>query len=210
MVDSGLLMKRTLKIAIYVLLASGFGVVLMVLASSLIDPTSNRAKNQTNNSQQAVLGKMITLSPRPAQPSAGFLNEAGEQLFLSDFNGKVVLLNIWATWCEPCVEEMPSLDALQAKLGGDNFEVIAISEDRLMQDVKIFYQEYNIKNLPIYMDEKFAVVTQLYVKDYPKGLPITILYDRQGREIFRLSGGFDWVSDEAITRIEKAILKTAN
>ncbi|MBL4618335.1 MAG: redoxin domain-containing protein [Robiginitomaculum sp.] len=202
-------MKRTLKIAIYVLLASGFAVVLMVLASSLIDPTSNQAKNQTNsNIQQAVLGKMITLSPRPKQPNAKFLNAAGEKLVLEQFKGKVILLNIWATWCEPCVEEMPSLDALQDKLGGDDFEVIAISEDRSIEDVKTFYQEYNIENLTIYMDEKFSVVTQLYVKDYPKGLPITILYDRQGREIFRLSGGFDWVSDEAITRIEKVILSS--
>lgn len=199
-------MKKNLKLAIYLVLAFGLAVVLFVLARSIIDPNSNQTRNQQNNKgPQAVIGQFVMLDPRPPQPKATFFDGSGNEVSLQTFQGKVVLLNIWATWCEPCVKEMPSLDKLQAQLGGDDFAVVAVSADRSIKDAKAFYVEHQIQYLNLYQDTGFEVVQQLYVKGYPTGLPLSVLYDRQGKELARLSGEFDWVSDEAILRIKKAI-----
>jgi len=199
-------MKKFLKISLYSLFFIGAVGILFVMARSVIDPDRTQARiEQNDKSARPVLGQLITLNPRPPRPDVPFLDANGDERTLAEFEGKVILLNIWATWCVPCVEEMPSLDQLQAKLGGADFEVVAISEDRVAADAKAFYVEHNLKNLAFYQDKSFGVVRQLYVKDYPTGLPISVLYDREGRELARLSGGFDWVSETAITRINQAI-----
>ncbi|PHR63154.1 MAG: redoxin [Robiginitomaculum sp.] len=199
-------MQKLSKIALYLLLAIGLAGILFVTAKSLINPNGKQARNEQNDkSSQPVLGQLVTLKPRPSRPSAIFLGQDGTEFILEQFEGKVVLLNIWATWCEPCVKEMPSLDALQAQLGGENFVVVAISEDRSAEEALEFYEKNAIQNLTFYRDKDFGLVRELYVKDYPTGLPISVLYDRQGRELARLSGGFDWISEAAITRIEQAI-----
>ncbi len=199
-------MQKVSKTALYLLLAIGLAGILFVLTKSLINPNGKQARNDQNDkSSQTVLGQLVTLKPRPPRPTATFLDRDGRELVLGDFEGKVVLLNIWATWCEPCVKEMPSLDALQAQLGGNDFAVIAISEDRSAEEALAFYEENSIQHLTFYRDKDFGLVRELYVKDYPTGLPISVLYDRDGRELARLSGGFDWISDMAINRIEQAV-----
>jgi thiol-disulfide isomerase/thioredoxin len=197
-------MRKPIKLAMYSLLAAGLGCILFVLVKSLIPPTSN-SMEQKAGPVKPVLGELITLSPRPAQPEGVFLDETGADKALSDFTGKVILLNIWATWCEPCVKEMPSLDALQAKMGSDDFQVVAISADRSAEEAKAFYADNQIIHLAFYQDKGFDIVRGLYVEGYPSGLPVTVLYSRDGKELARLSGGFDWVSDIAIARIQAAI-----
>ncbi|VAV88039.1 hypothetical protein MNBD_ALPHA06-7 [hydrothermal vent metagenome] len=199
-------MQKSIKFGLYLLLALGLAAILLVLAKSVVDPKGKQARiEQNDKGAEAVIGQLVQLKPRPAQPNAVFLDGNGQQRQLSEFNGKVILLNVWATWCPPCVEEMPSLDQLQAQLGGADFAVVAISVDRQIKDAESFFADHNINNLALYQDKGFDVVRQLYVKDYPSGLPISVLYDRQGRELARLSGGFDWVSEAAISRIEQAI-----
>ena len=109
--------------------------------------------------------------------------------------GKVLLVNVWATWCIPCREEMPTLDALQATLGGDNFEVVALSIDRAGPPVvRKFYDEIGVKHLKTYVDKTMLSATALRTV----GLPTTILINRQGQELGRLVGPAEWDDPEMI------------
>ena len=137
---------------------------------------------------------------REAKPtaSAAFADADGGAASLADFRGKVVLVNVWATWCAPCVREMPTLDRLAAALGGEDFAVVAISVDRQgLPAVARFYDTHGIADLPPFVDPSYAVPRALGVV----GLPTTLLLDRAGREIGRLVGGAEWDSPEAIALI---------
>lgn len=118
-----------------------------------------------------------------------FQNGDGRQLTLADFRGRVVLLNIWATWCAPCRIEMPTLDHLQAALGGPHFEVVALSIDRAgAKAVTRFYAEIGVKHLAMYIDSSGKAARALGAL----GLPTTLLIDLAGREIGRVVGPAEW------------------
>jgi thiol-disulfide isomerase/thioredoxin len=136
-------------------------------------------------------------SPRPA-PEIGFTTLSGEPASLADFHGKVVLLNLWATWCAPCVQEMPSLERLQAQLGGEDFTVLALSSDRGgARVVEPFLENLGLKQLHPYLDPKSAATRSLGAR----GLPTTLLIDREGREIGRIEGGAQWDGPAAMALI---------
>ena len=127
-------------------------------------------------------------SPCPTSPSQ---DGAGKPLKLSDWKGRVVLVNLWATWCAPCRKEMPDLAKLQKELGSDQFEVVAISVDRKGAEASsAFLKETGADNLKLYVEPTTKIVSELQ----SAGLPATILVDRQGREIGRLLGPADWAS----------------
>lgn len=133
-------------------------------------------------------------------PNVAFENGAGRKVTLADFRGKVVLLNLWATWCAPCRKEMPSLDRLQRQLGGPGFEVVALSIDRGgTAAVQIFYEEINVRALAVYIDASGQAPGQLGVV----GIPTTLLIDGAGREIGRLTGPAEWDSPAAIAAIRR-------
>lgn len=121
---------------------------------------------------------------------------------MADFKGKVVLLNIWATWCHPCREEMPALDKLQKDLGGDDFEVVAMNIDRGSPDkAKDFLKEVKAENLAFYRDPSGRLFTKLKAV----GMPTTLLVNRDGEELGRLVGPAEWDSPEAVRLIQAAI-----
>ncbi len=123
-----------------------------------------------------------------------FITEDGGEATLGDYKGKVVLLNFWATWCAPCRHEMPMLSALQAELGGDDFEVVTLATGRnMVPAMQKFFNEIDVTNLPLHRDPKQAVAREMAVF----GLPATIIMDREGREIARLQGDADWSSENA-------------
>lgn len=131
-----------------------------------------------------------------------FEDETGAALTLADFHGKVVLLNIWATWCAPCREEMPTLDSLQAQLGGEQFEVVALSIDHSGRDaVEKFYRDISIKHLRMYIDPSTLATATLGIE----GVPTTLLVDREGREIGRLVGATEWDSPAMVDLITRTI-----
>jgi thiol-disulfide isomerase/thioredoxin len=131
--------------------------------------------------------------PRPI-PQRPFLDGKEQPLTLDQFKGRVVLLNFWATWCQPCREEMPSLDRLQAELGGPDFAVVAVSLDEQgLVEVQHFFQMLGIKHLGIYLDPPNAMALALKVK----GLPTTILLDREGMAVGSLVGPAEWDTPEA-------------
>lgn len=140
-------------------------------------------------------------TPRPVAEIA-FENAQGKALSLSDFLGKTVLVNIWATWCGPCRREMPTLDRLQAQLGGASFEVLALSIDRAGQKpVEKFYRDVGIQNLALYIDASGKSTRALGVI----GLPTTLLIDRRGREIGRLVGPAEWDAPSMVAFIRTHI-----
>jgi thiol-disulfide isomerase/thioredoxin len=135
-------------------------------------------------------------------PEIGFEDSAAQPRTLADFRGKVVLLNIWATWCLPCRNEMPTLDRLQAELGGPDFEVVALSVDRKGPDaVKKFFGEIGIEHLALHIDTSSKAMFALGVV----GLPTTLLIDREGKEIGRLIGPAEWDSLEMVAFIRDHI-----
>lgn len=137
--------------------------------------------------------------PRPL-PELRFVDGEGRPLTLADFRGKVILLNIWATWCIPCLREMPTLDRLQAKLGGPRFEVVVLSIDiGGIPVVEKFYRALKLDSLGIYVDKTLRAQRDLGIV----GIPTTLLIDRQGREIGRLAGPAEWDSKEAIKAIRR-------
>jgi thiol-disulfide isomerase/thioredoxin len=131
-----------------------------------------------------------------------FEDAAGRTRTLADFRGKIVLLNIWATWCAPCREEMPALDRLQAQMGGERFQVVALSVDQQGAPiVRKFYGEVGIKALPLYIDPSAQAAFKLDAA----GLPATLLVDRAGREIGRHLGAVKWDSPEVLAQLRRAI-----
>jgi thiol-disulfide isomerase/thioredoxin len=111
---------------------------------------------------------------------------------LSSFRGKTILLNVWATWCAPCVAEIPSLDQLQKEHGNDRFEVVAVSQDMQAVDAESFLITKNIEHLGFYHDNTLGLASDVKVA----GLPISIFYDKNGVELVRIPGEVNWQSAE--------------
>ena len=133
-------------------------------------------------------------------PQLTFQDANGRAHTLADFKGKVVLLNVWATWCEPCRKEMPALDRLQAELGGDRFQVVPLSVDQQgLPIARRFYGEIGIKALPLYVDPTAKAAFTLDAA----GLPVTLLVDRAGREIGRHLGAVQWDSPDVVAELRR-------
>jgi thiol-disulfide isomerase/thioredoxin len=116
----------------------------------------------------------------------------GAQTSLSDFRGKYLLVNFWATWCAPCLKEMPQLDALQQEFGGEDFQVLTIATGRNQPAaIKRFFKKAAIKALPVLTDPKQALAREMDVL----ALPVTLVLDREGREVARMVGDAEWYGD---------------
>jgi thiol-disulfide isomerase/thioredoxin len=143
--------------------------------------------------------------PQPA-PELSFFDADGNELSLADFRGKVVVLNLWATWCAPCRREMPGLDRLQAEHGGADLHVLPLSLDRgEIGQIREFYDEVGVQELEIYHDPTAAAGRVLRAP----GLPTTLVIDREGREVGRVLGPAEWDSDEAVALLKAIMGETA-
>ncbi len=145
--------------------------------------------------------------PRPTLDLA-FADADRNDLTLADFRGKWVLLNVWATFCYPCLREMPSLDRLQTVLGDDSFEIIALNEDFGDTAKKIdisasYYAETELENLKIYVDYNDRD-KKSYIRLRIRWMPTTILIDPEGREVGRHEGAVDWASGESVEVLRAA------
>jgi len=144
-------------------------------------------------------------SPKPA-PAMAFKAKDGTATTLADFRGRVLLVNYWATWCSPCVAEMPSLDRLEAAMGGPGFAVLPVASDRAgLRVVEPFYAKTELKRLPIYLDQDMKFTRGSGVR----GLPTTILIDREGNEVGRLEGNAEWDAPEAQALIRRYLPEKA-
>jgi len=135
-------------------------------------------------------------------PEVKFQDASGQERTLAGWRGKVVLLNLWATWCLPCRKEMPALDRLQREMASDQFEVVAVSVDRTGLDgARKFLEEAKAEKLALYADGTARLATTLRAA----GLPATLLLDREGREIGRLLGPAEWDGEDAKRLIRWAL-----
>ena len=153
--------------------------------------------------QDAPQNLVLDEAPKPL-PELRFQDAAGKSLGLSDFRGKVVVLNLWATWCIPCRAEMPTLDRLQAQLGGPRFEVLALSIDRGgRKAVDPFFRQVGITHLTRNLDPGGEAASRLGVL----GLPTTLLIDPKGRELGRLIGPAEWDSAEMTAFLRRLVAR---
>ncbi len=154
-------------------------------------------------------GEVAALAVSRVPPPIGdlsFLGPDGQPASLAGLRGKTILLNLWATWCVPCRQEMPSLDRLQARLGGADFEVVAIDIDTTRLDRRrAFLDDVGIKSLAFYADPSADVFQRLKKAGKVVGLPTTILLDPKGCELGIMPGPADWASDDAIRLARAAI-----
>ena len=152
-----------------------------------------------NSLRTGAMTTFVLKQPPAPLPDIRFVNGKGEEVSLKSFAGKVVLLNLWATWCAPCREEMPALERLQKQLGSDKFQVVALAVDKAGLDgARKFLKDNNIAGLALYADPTARVGTELKVI----GMPTTILINAEGRELGRLIGPAAWDSPEAKRLIE--------
>jgi thiol-disulfide isomerase/thioredoxin len=149
----------------------------------------------------------LTMATAPLRlPDLAFEDAEGKPKKLSDWHGRTVLVNLWATWCVPCRTEMPALESLQTRLGGPNFEVVAVNIDtRDPQKPKKFLKDANLPRLSYFSDQKAKVFQDLKVIGRALGMPTSVLVDGQGCEIATIAGPAEWGSDDAIKLITAAM-----
>lgn len=147
----------------------------------------------------------INKSPAPLADIT-FFSHDGRPLKIKDFAGKVVLMNLWATWCAPCRAEMPALDRLQGELGGKDFEVVAVNIDTNRLDrPKAFLTEVGVKKLTYYQDQSANIFTDLKKAGKAFGMPTTLLIDKQGCELGVMAGPAEWSGQDASYLIRTAL-----
>nr|WP_246526986.1 TlpA disulfide reductase family protein [Plastoroseomonas hellenica] len=133
-------------------------------------------------------------------PEFGFTDAEGASKSPADFPGKALLVNFWATWCPPCVAEMPALDRLQAMLASEGIQVLALSSDRGGRaQVEPFYQRNSLRNLGVWLDPRGAAGRAFGVR----GLPTTVLIDRSGSEVARAEGAAEWDAPAMVAAIRR-------
>ncbi len=153
----------------------------------------------------------LTMAAAPLRlPDLAFVDADGKPKKLSDWRGRTVLVNLWATWCVPCRKEMPALEGLQTRLGGPEFEVVAINIDtRDPQKPKNFLREANLTRLGYFSDQQAKVFQDLKAIGRALGMPTSVLVDGQGCEIATIAGPAEWDSDDAIKLITAAMKPVA-
>jgi thiol-disulfide isomerase/thioredoxin len=144
------------------------------------------------------IGQFIPVAPPQPAPAAAFTDAAGNRVSLRDFVGRPTVVNLWATWCAPCLKEMPSLDRLQAKLTG-RLQVAAIAEDHGGGKVVApFVAKRQLHDLKIYLDPEQAVAEAFKVR----GLPTSVVLDARGREVGKVEGGADWMAPKMLSVLQ--------
>lgn len=155
---------------------------------------------------QAAIGAVAAMSPLDPPrtlPALGFKGPDGKPLTLQDFAGKTVLLNLWATWCFPCREEMPALDRLENLMGNNGFEVVAVNIDTGSDEKpKAFLSETGIKHLKAYRDDTMGIFNALKKEGLAVGLPVTLLVDAKGCVMGSMNGPAAWDGPDAKALIE--------
>jgi thiol-disulfide isomerase/thioredoxin len=139
-------------------------------------------------------------------PDLAFRDASGQPKPLAEWRGRTVLLNLWATWCVPCRKEMPALDALQAKLGGPEFEVVAVNIDtRNLDKPKSWLREVGVDHLAYYSDPNAKVFQDLKAVGKAIGMPTTLIVDPNGCELASLAGPAEWASDDGVKLVSAAL-----
>lgn len=184
---------------------AGAAFVLYVIITASLKPNDGASPSALTQDNALLTGEMADFEyayPPRGAPQIAF-DHQGKSVTLADFRGKAVLVNFWATWCAPCLKELPSLDSLQKDLGGRKFEVVAIAADpRGPETARAFLDRLDIRHLKLYADPTLQFTSAIGGANI---LPVSILYDAKGREVGRIVGDADWTSPEAKRLVESVI-----
>ena len=195
--------RAPLKYAALAVLALSAGIA----AAMLFPGVGGKLRDFRAAYLQDPLNKFTRHAEPQVVPDIAFNDADGRPVRLSDWRGQLVLLNIWATWCGPCKAEMPSLDRLQAKLGGKEFTVLALSTDRGgPQAPAQFFSRESITHLKVFNDK----TGEAAIRMKEPGLPLSIVLNEEGQEIARLFGPMEWDSPEMIAQLEAWKFRKAN
>ena len=196
-------LRPAIVIVVLAVIAAAFGVYLKGEGDGKVETAPPAVEGQVSRAlATGAMAAFVVKGERKAAPEISFTAENGQATSLQAWKGRVVLVNLWATWCAPCRKEMPSLAALQSEMGSKDFEVVAISVDRKgLEASGQFLKEVGASGLKLYADPSTGALSQLQAV----GLPASILIDRQGREIGRLLGPAEWNSPEAKALITAAL-----
>jgi len=219
MTDSREAQLRQAKKRLAIILAGGFAGIVVGLAgiygiarltsNVAVAPECRPAMETVQRVAPLARGEVaaLTVAKTPKRPpDLAFLDEAGARKTLADWRGRTVLFNLWATWCVPCRKEMPALEALQAKLGGKDFEVVAVNIDtRDAEKPKAWLKEVGITKLGYFADPSAKVFQDLKEAGKAFGMPTTLLIDANGCEIATLAGPAEWASEDALKLIAAAL-----
>ena len=199
--------------AVVVGAAIGFAALYGVGRTAAGDPACRGAVALSNRIAPLAHGEVaaLTMAQTPLRlPDLAFLDAGGQPKKLSDWRGRTVLLNLWATWCVPCRKEMPALDKLQTKLGSPDFQVVAINIDtRDPAKPKAFLKEAELTKLDYFTDTSAKVFQELKSVGRALGMPTSVLVDGQGCEIATIAGPAEWDSDDAVKLISAALKPAA-
>ncbi len=191
-------MNSSLKHILTVFVAIGVLSLIYVIGAAMMGEPSNRNSGFVPGGDMA---RFVIVSERPEFPKVPFTNKLGSKVRVTDFGGQVILVNLWATWCGPCLVEMPALDRLQEALGGSRFKVVAISLDRDPDKARDWMETNGIRNLDFFNDQTL----KLHEDFGAAGLPTSYLIDPKGRLIGYLEGDAAWDADDAQILIEHFI-----
>ncbi len=177
--------------------------VLVVMAALIVMIGATDASTADDCTPSAGVFKRFEASAQGGQtPGEPFFADGTQARSLADFRGKGIVVNFWATWCPPCVKEMPAIDRLRAALEADGIEVLALSADREGAPVvQRFYQRNGIERLPVSIDRGSKVSRALYVL----GLPTTVLFNADGREVGRVLGSAEWDSAPTVAFLRSCL-----
>ena len=188
-------MKFTVRALTVLLVLCGAALLVLFLRPARLE---NSPQAPAASSASPNLGEFTALTPPLPAPAVQFATREGGTKQLADFKGKLILVNLWATWCVPCVEEMPSLQRLQAKLG-DKLTILAISEDRQGDSVVApFLAQHGIKDLAIYLDPKTAAINALGTQ----ALPTSYLIAADGTILGKEEGGAQWDAPAMLAKLQ--------
>jgi len=171
-----------------------------------ITPSLASAEQPSCTSQGAIesgINNFVKKNPPVPVENTSFYDRNGGKVRMSDYKGTALVINFWATWCPPCVAEMPSLDRLKAILDDSGIDVLAINEDRDGATMALkFYEANGITNLDVLIDRKMALVKAAEVT----GLPTTLLVDADGNEIAAVIGETEWDSPDVVALVKACLL----
>lgn len=208
--------KRLAVVAVGTLAGVAFGLAAVYGIGTLTrnpprETACKPAAEMANRLKPLIRGEIAALAPAAAPvrvADLGFKDAGGKQRKLAEWGDRLVLLNLWATWCVPCRKEMPALDELQKKLGGPGFEVVAVNIDTRDPDKpKAWLKEVGINNLAYYADPTAKIFQDLKGLGKAFGMPTTLLVDGKGCEVATLAGPAEWASEDAVRFIEAALKK---
>lgn len=195
--------QRVILMVTAMLIAVGLSYTILV---NIQPPSPETSKAQKNMETEGAPAPVVA-APRPSQagktmPDAVFYDAEGRAVRLGDFAGEVLLVNLWATWCPPCVAELPALDGLQAKLRDKGLHVVAISLDRKpVADVAAFLEERRVEQMKLYVDTD----RQIPLKWQYAGVPASFLIGRDGVVIEQFDGPREWDKGEMLAKIEAVL-----